>query len=205
MDILDSHNFALPQRRCRLFIVAVRRDAQVAAYPYQFPQAAFNTTRLSQCIKVLPPDKWQPHPPAGTQGFSNMMKELVGMETQDFNAWEKAVCIDVGCSLARSRSSIEEIGTLTATGCSRHDYWVTTKGGALDIHDMECCQGMRRGVFNLPLGVSICQYAHMIGNSISWNVLAGMAPMAFLSAGLCSPSEHAELASRWKTFCSLYP
>ena len=206
MDILDSHDFGLPQRRRRLFIVAVACKAQVAAFPYIFPQCLSIKTPLSKCIKVLPPGKWQPYPKPGTRAFVNVMKHLTGLETSGFNVWQTAVCIDVGSSDYRSRCTTDDsITTITATAGHRHDFWVTTKGGVLDVYDLETCQGIWRGVFELPEGVSFQQYGQMIGNSIAWNVLAAMAPMAFLSSGLCSLSEFEALTRRWQTFASNYP
>ena len=123
-----------------------------------------------------------------------------GMErwiSKGHNPWAHAMCIDIGSSTHRSTSMIERVGTLTKTGCARHDYWCTTKGGPLDVWDMEALQGIYRGCFDyVAAGCSMQQYAGMLGNAIPWLVLAGLMPNALHASGLATQGERMELWDR---------
>ena len=75
-----------------------------------------------------------------------------------------------------------------------------TKGGVLDVFEMEQVQGIKHGIFNLgEAKTSVTQYGGMIGNAVCWNVLAAVVPNALQSAGLCSDRQGVELVTRADT------
>ena len=82
----------------------------------------------------------------------------------------KAVVIDVGMSCDRNiHAKVDCAPTLTRTGCYRHDYWITTKGGHMDVYDMEFWFGIPRGIYDYErAGCSAQQYAAMLGNFVCW-------------------------------------
>jgi len=120
-------------------------------------------------------------------------------ETIGVDVFTKAVAIATGATTDRAASSVDILFTMTKTGCSRHVYWVTKKGGVMDIYDMEACQGVLPGVIDIQAAmVSRPQYRAMLGNGMSWPVVAAIFPPALKSAEFCTAQECLTLDARWR-------
>ena len=102
-----------------------------------------------------------------------------------------AVQMDVGSSEHRAGVNIDVCGTLTHTGCKRNDYWVSTKGGVMSVEELERLQGIPQHFFDYKeAGISQAQYRGMIGNAMSWPVVAAVIASTLRAAGIASDLEY---------------
>jgi hypothetical protein len=194
---LNSLDYSVPQRRIRVYGVGVRGGAALALPPAHY----MPTPTLSDIVKPLPRGLWRALPPMSkTLAYTNVVSCLNKLAaTRGVQVFTQAVAIDTGATTERASSSIDVMFTMTRTGCQRHDYWVTKKGGVMDIYDMEDCQGVLPGVIDIQAAnVSRPQYGAMLGNGMSWPVVAAIFPPVLKSAGFCTAEECLTLDARWR-------
>ena len=84
--------------------------------------------------------------------------------------------------------------TLTRARCESGGWWVSTKGGTLDLEEMMMLQGFNASMFDLAEAkITRPQMAAMVGNSIPTNVLSHLIPGLLNSAGYISDQEHFDM------------
>lgn len=188
--ILNTNNFGLPHNRKRLYIVAVQgRDTTHIV----FPKPVTSTIALANLITPLVGVEWR-QAPVIKYRRENVMRHYAEMMNADVPIWETPIVIDAGSSARYSKSYIAEVPCLTSRRCAEVEgYWVSTKGGPLDISEMSLLQGIEGGTFDddllRELNISRAVYGGMLGNCMSLNVLCHLIPRVLVAGGFATETD----------------
>ena len=191
--LLKTSDFGIPQHRTRWYMIAIHKKVlRTNGIPFGkhwLPTKIAGSVSLSDIVKPLPDGLWKmcpDHPLHKTNVLSALEKSSASV-----NPFQTPIVIDMGSSMRYSSFKIDACMTLTSSRCSMFGYWVSSKGGPMDVYDMMHLQGFSQedfGNFN-ALGVSNSAMAACLGNAQSLNVLMKVVPRALYLARLITKSE----------------
>ena len=192
--LLKTSDLGIPQHRTRWYMIAIHKKVlrrnDIPFGKHWLPTKIAGSGSLSDIdVKPLPDGLWKmmpDHPLHRTNVLSALEKSSASV-----NPFQTPVVIDMGSSIRYSSFKIDACMTLTSNRCSMFGYWITTKGGPMDVYDMMHLQGFSQkdfGDFN-ALGVSNTAMAACLGNAQSLNVLMKVVPRALYLARLITKSE----------------
>ena len=188
-QVLSTNHYGIPQQRRRFYLVAVRLDSWQR--DIQFPHPLATTGQpLTRLVPRSP--HWQALPPSQGRARRLVQWAYEAMVAKEdlVNPFVQPVCLDAGVTPSWRSPTMEIAPTLTRTSCARFSYWLSTKGDFLDEADFAVRQGVRRQTFDWEgAGLTCHQFAGIMGNSMSANVLEFLLPLALQAAGMLSMQE----------------
>ena len=188
-QVLSTNHYGIPQRRRRFYLVAVRLDSLQGEIQFPRPLA----TAGQPLMRLVPRSPhWQALPPR--QGKARRLVqwayEAMAAKNDGANPFVQPVCLDAGVTQSWCSAAQEMAPTLTRTSCARFSYWLSTKGDFLDEGDFAVLQGVHRQTFDWAgAGLTCHQFAGIMGNSMSANVLEFLLPLALQAAGILTMRE----------------
>ena len=186
--LLNTMCYGCPQHRERLYVIGISRASGGSAF--EFPAGVSSPLPLTALIPRLPEGQWQHLPPPckkSDHANGHLQKivasQLAKVAEKGINPFVRPVCIDTGNSEKWQHSTVDHVMTLTRSHCQSFSYWLTSKGGFLDVNDFIRLQGMApEDVDYKAAGLKDRDVAGMLGNSMSANVLQFLLP-SMLQAG----------------------
>ena len=189
--VINTNEYGLPHHRRRLYMVAIsqthlRKKRCIAT----FADPLGYTIPLSRLITINPPSTWRAHPEKELH-CDNVLKAYKGAVAAGKNPFLDPVVVDMGSSAAFSHYRIGQSPTLTKSRCQTFGYWCSTKGGPLNIQELELLQGVNPGEIDFR-GASVREslYAAALGNAQTLNVLESIMQNAMYNAKLITKGEH---------------
>ena len=191
--IVNCRDYGLPQNRPRLYIQCIRKA--YAKKPIQWPTPIGDRLSLSTICTPKDANSWLPHPDPSCQlRYANAMKHLTKHAESGVDVYKTPLVIDIDSSTRFCQSGLDVCPTLTRARCESGGWWVSTKGGTLDLEEMMMLQGFNASMFDLAEAkITRPQMAAMVGNSIPTNVLSHLIPGLLNSAGYISDQEHFDM------------
>ncbi len=183
-QILNTLDYGLPQSRPRFYLIGVQTSSLAA--PVEFPPKLSWRVPLSAIIRIKPAADWKSTPDVENDR-ANVLTHYEKVFQKGGNVFIDPCVIDAKASAAFSSHAVGHSLCLTKTRCEQHGYWISTKGGYMETTEMELLQGFEPD--DVPwkeAGLSPAQWAGMLGNGMSLNVLCQVLPFALRSAGMCS-------------------
>ena len=179
--VLDTQDHGLPQHRERIYIVAVLSTVvkgKVMRWPEPLGAVVPLRTLLHGDGPVSPKIPEQPGRPLRL--VCKAIKEIM-KTTPDLDLQQQSLVVDIGSSDNRGVYMINRWPTITATRASGFSYWCVDLGRRVQLDDLLKLQGISP---SFP-GLQEClrsekvkegRVAHMVGNSMSVNVLERLLP-----------------------------
>jgi hypothetical protein len=188
-QILNVQDYGLPQHRPRFFLMGVRVDKLSSAL--KFPPPTGWMVPLPRIVVVLPAAEWQAVPgPDQPLMRRNVLANYDKIHKAGVNAFDEPCVIDAKSSERFSGWRRTVSKCLTKSRCESFGYWISTKGGPMDVGEMELLQGFEPGSVDWEgAGISKAQWAGMLGNAVNVNVLVHVIPFVLRAAGLCSQGQ----------------
>ena len=183
--ILNSCNHGVPQHRRRWYLVAIRTSAlKMSGRKFKWPKAIAHPPASSLLDPRAPKDSWK-RKPKTDRARQLVKKALINMKARGLNPATDACFIDIGCSLRYAQHKHEMMMTMTKTRAQGFAYWISARGRPLSLGEMCKFQGIDLTQFDLPrCGVSEQQFAAMLGNGLTLNVVQRVLSRALFAAGL---------------------
>lgn len=196
--LLDTSDFGLPQKRCRLYLVCIRRECLrrrkhscATGLSHVFP-SRIPCAKLKSMVVRCPAREFKMLP-SGTSRQAqlwraNVLKAYSEMilATPNANPFLVPVVVDMKSSMRFSTFAVNRTPCLTRRRCADRGYWCSFKGDVLSIREMAALQGIPADFDWEGAGVSPYQFGGMIGNCMSVNVLACLLPEVLYEACLVS-------------------
>ena len=163
-SVLDTQDYAIPHRRRRWYLLAVRKDicrSNFESVPW-FPTPLRYCVSLIDLIKPLPKSRWKCTPPKNGNSlhYKNVMDAYREVHAAGVNPFEVPIIIDFHSSERFSSYKTNVCPPLTKSRCSSFGYWCSLKGGVLSIDEYMKLQGLDAS--DLPfrtLGISDSAFA----------------------------------------------
>eukprot|EP00438_Fugacium_kawagutii_P009638 Skav214987 [mRNA] locus=scaffold508:269914:270489:+ [translate_table: standard] len=185
MKVLDAQNFQVPQRRQRLFIVAIRNDSLRREFAWPKP------TGKRTLDSVLDPEKKTDK--AGRLPNSQRGKALAKQACSEIHATGvnplKTPCaVDVGCSKKWKSYGVNIAPTLLRARAGSGGFWLSNRGRKMTLTELAKITGFQPAELKgyAAAGVSHCQLARMFGNSVPVPLTGAVLTSGMLAAGLVS-------------------
>ena len=183
-EIIRSSDHGVPQIRDRVYLVAFRLDSY--AHDFSFPMP------LKKCLPldaVLDPPQQSDRPgalPENGQASQNVTTAYAEVrEHYNCDPAKTSVIVDMLASSSHFTYQLDRCMTITATRASPSGYWVSTRGRPMTLDEMARLFGTNLHRIRACRGsISDRRLGHIIGNSISVNVLSRIIPNLLKSAGL---------------------
>ena len=191
-QVLNTMDYGLPQSRPRFYLQAVRNDLLVK--PLEFPPPLPWKIPFSVIVKSnVHAMSFRQYPKIARE--RNIVKQQYAkIQAKGEHMFVKPCAIDAKASEKFAGHAIDGCMCLTKTRCEQFGYWVSTKGGWMSLEEMEILQGFNDG--EVPwksCGITKNQWAGMLGNSLSINVISQILPHLFRSAGFCTEAQFSKM------------
>lgn len=188
-SVLNTLDFGLPQRRLRVYLLAVFKDIRHVAL--ELPQPVPVAMPFHVVVPPLPRETWRALP--GRRDLAkkvSILLEKAMSKHPGLNPFTTPVCFSIGSTAAWSSFAVGHVPTLTKGHCESGVYWCSTKGGFLDVDDLLRLQGLPTGVIDfVGSGLTPRIFAGMLGNAMSGNVLEFVLPKVLSAGGFLSEGE----------------
>ena len=141
-EIMDTQDHGLPQRRKRMYLVAIKR----LRFELMFPPPLSHCIPLSAIVAPLPRAHWLALPPKTKRNRrANVIQQFETLFEQGVNVFDEMVIVDADASSEYSYSSVGKCMTLTRSRCASQGYWCSMRGGTLSTQQMAMLQGIEPG------------------------------------------------------------
>ncbi len=171
--VLDTQDHALPQHRKRLYNVAVCQDLCPPSQEFKWPEPlpCLSLKRLlGNGVPSLPPY-------GASRDMVVKALQRLDLRDPDFDLSARSLVVDVGCSKKHLSYMVDRFPTITATRASTFGYWIVDLGRQATLRDFFLLQGIQPGTIPYTAAnVGERRVAHMLGNSMSCNVLERLLP-----------------------------
>lgn len=186
--VLDARQYNVPQKRRRVYVVAVREDS--VAFDFKWPEKLTGITQPKFTRIMDPYNKASDKP--GRLPTTDRQKILV---KKAFNQVFKAgvnplrvpVIVDIDSSLKFATHEINQSPTLTRTRGSQGGYWISTRGRRMSTAELLRLQGfVPDEVPYAAAKVTPKQLGAMLGNGLSLPCVACLLHQLLRASGLIS-------------------
>lgn len=191
--VLNTRHHGVPQNRRRLYLVAIRGDSLKRKFgfpkPFELPKGAAEKL-LNRCGADNPKAM-----PANPKHRAHVKKGYKRFLAKGIDPRKEFVVVDIGVSMDWALSMAHVMPTLTATRASGCGWWLSTVGRKIELEELFRFQGLEMrdcGDFGAA-GLTPSHIGHMLGNSLSLNVIERVLRRALWSAGLVA----SRLPDRW--------
>ena len=187
LKVLNTRQHGIAQRRRRLYMVG----ALAWRRPFTWPAPVPVKWTAQRIVVKSADDDGHRLPPKSTQ------KNMIRQRTLVKRAYKRllkdginpATCItftDIGCSLKRATHASGEMPCVTARRGQCLDYWISTCGRRITLHELGQFQGLTPDTIDALVGLGIRprKVGEMLGNALSLNVIERVLGRALWSAGL---------------------
>ena len=187
--LVDTSAWGLPQRRKRLYIICMSRNAMNKRLPFMWPRPSAAPKHIDDMLQSRRGGPAELEA-LGPRCSANLLAYLDQLRSRGHNpavdTWIINVFGGFGCHGMKGLCPCLTRGRAGSGG-----HWVSTRGRLLTIEEMLALQGMRADVHRK--GISDRQVGYMIGNSMSINVLERLLLRLLPSVGLLPERPH----DRW--------
>ena len=142
---MNAAQHGLPQRRVRLYMVAVLRGF---SHRFRWPKRVPLKITAQDIIYASASDNARRLPPKGASLNAWRQRALVklshaALRHDGVRAHHRLVFTDIGCTYARAmKGTVDMMPTLTATRCAALEYWVSLRGGRISLEELMRFQGV---------------------------------------------------------------
>ena len=197
--VLNTMDHGIPQKRERLYIVAVRCDVG-PRLEFFWPAPLRRCIPLKTLLAREGEKATPAFPPAELHNgralrLVTKAVEAVLKNSPTFDLAARSLVVDIGCTNKFAHHTVDHFPTLTAGRASERGWWIVDLGRQVSTRDMALLQGLSTELPYAAAGVSAARMSHMLGNSMSLNVLGRLLPRALAMAGI-SPKDQ-RVADPW--------
>ena len=181
--IMDTCTHGVPQRRKRLYIVAIRQDSCVRRFnfPRGFPLPQGAAKSLLGADDCASPTTL----PAAKFARRNVKLQFKRVLWRGVDPRKTFVAVDMHASPKYRTAKAHCLPTLTASRASSCGWWISSVGRPITVSELLRFQGMTANdVRGWTDAVSKNQMGHMVGNALSVNVIERILCKALWAAGL---------------------
>lgn len=183
MKILDAKDFKVPQRRRRLFLVAIRKDSLKRKFTWPQPTG---TCTLESVLDAWKPADCAGRLPMGQRAKALAKKAFAKIHAKGVNPLKTACAVDIGCSEKFLSHGIDIAPTLLRSRAGSGGFWLSSRGRKMTLTELAKISGFRPAELQgyTAAGVSHCQLAQMFGNSVPVPLMGAVLTSGMLAAGL---------------------
>ena len=185
--ILNTCRYGVPHHRPRVYVVAIRTDSLKRSYTWP---ADIDLTYTAADMVIPRPDDDPGRLPCKTvdaRARGSVKHAFRKAMTKGVNPKQAFVAVDVDCSTQFRTHGVEIQPCLTATRGKTRGWWWSVAGRRIEIDEMCKTQGVDLYV-DLPEwpvpGLKDSSMGHMLGNTMSLNVIERVLGSGLWAAGL---------------------
>ena len=194
--LVDSQEHGLPQHRSRTYLLAFWTKSIRSTF--QWPQALASVVPLASIIRG-PIVSCADMLPTGEKAKLLVEHQLRKVAADKIPGPNERIIVELNCTIAWSQHAVGKFPCITASRAQSCDWWVVNLGRKVTLEELMMLQGFSTDTIDYRrAGVSRRRFGHMIGNSMSMNVLERLLPAALLSVGFPSPCQR----DRWEELVS---
>ena len=196
---MNGREHGLPQQRTRLYLMAILKDDDDANDERVFKWPAPIPLKVSTSdIIVRRTTMDDPHrlPPVGESPTAKRQRQLVKNSYRKHfgdgvNPARKLIFTDIGCSLTHATlGEINILPCMTASRACQLDWWVSLRGGKIDLDELMAFQGVDpdaiAGWRHASPPISDRQMGYMLGNGLAMCCFERLRVRALWCSGLVS-------------------
>ena len=177
MQVLRSEvHGGVPQRRHRLFIVALRSPTVAMAWPGSVPTRSLPSILSDD----MGPPGAQPSAPKAAAKLDAVMKCLAPCRVTE----EESAQMVVNCHSALGRLFIGRTPCLTAARGSQGGFWLLGRRRMMNLDELLRLQGIDPGSTCIPTVVTARQAGYLVGNDFTLPLITRVLVCALRSLGL---------------------
>jgi site-specific DNA-cytosine methylase len=183
--ILNTDANGIPQDRNRLYMVGIAKDSHPHRFVWPKDLKRGQRKTLRQLLDAKRSSDKAGRMPSNRLALANVVKAQAKAKVAGINTANTPVVVDVQCTPKWAVSMVLKSPTITSSRGSQHGYWVTTRGRELTISEMCRLSGISpRQMPWYAAGITASQAGHMLGNTMSVNVLERLLCKALWASGL---------------------
>jgi hypothetical protein len=192
---MNTRDWGLPQNRPRVWLVCIRSNRAVR--PFRLPCAPGVCIQLADIIEPLPREEWK-ELPATRHARSNVIRAYEKHVAAGVNIFEVPVVVNIVASLRVYSSTVNYSMCLTRAHAAARGYWISTKGGTMNVHEMALLHGITKNMIDpvRDIGLGEATYGGMLGDTMSLNVLCPLLASALFAAGFTDEKGRNHLVQR---------
>ena len=195
-NTLNSRDFATPQERERLILVAIRKDS--VRHKFTWPTPSERNVTLDMVVKPQRGDK-PCRLPTSQRGKDRATAACAAaFKKHNVDPRTTPICVDIDCGLKYSTWGINVARTLTRTRGGQGGPWVSTLGRRVNIQEMAALQAFQES--DLPLNdkcISRVKMGHMLGNSVPVTLIGYVLASAMYAGGLVAHMPDTSLLNKF--------
>ena len=185
MRVLNAADFQVPQRRRRLFLVAIRKDSLRQQFAWPKPTG-------KRCLESVL-DPWKATDCKGRLPKLRRSKQMAKkacskIYAKGVNPLETVCAVDVGCSAKFLSFGVNVTPTLLRSRAASGGFWLSTRGRNMTLTELVKISGFQPCEL---IGYSACgirhsQLAEMLGNCVPVPLIGEVLLSGMFAAGLVS-------------------
>ena len=190
LKVLNAVDFQIPQRRKRLFIVAIRKDSLRRKFAWPEPTGA----KTLQSIL----DPWKDTDHCGRLPKLECSRDIAKktyakIYSKGINPVTTLCAVDVSCSEKYMTFGVDVSPTLLRSRASTGGYWLTTRGRKMTLTEMAKVCGFLPAELS-GVGIRRRQLAAMLGNTVPVPLIGEVMVSVLVAAGLLSARKSVPIA-----------
>ena len=183
--LLNSQNHGVPQHRPRVYVIGLRKDAQVCKFKWP---AKTQQTDLGLFLRTQMqdwPGQAAPPRPMSKTNARNLALGLQTLRQDGLNPEATDAVIDIGHGRkGKVAMMIGRCPAITRTRAATQDYYLTSMRRRLSESELMSLQGLKPHEAKIFHGISRRQKMMMVGNGMTINVLTGVLRQSLRATGL---------------------
>lgn len=167
MKVLDPSTFFQPQRRPRVFIVALKHDEIKKRFKWPTPNLTHAVHWANVVEPLLPGESCKTLPPKQGSGRARSLVKFAIKHALKRKVDPKRLVVDIGCTLKRKgKPTVEQFPCITRTRATHRDFWILGRGRKVKVKELERAMGLWRPTDYKALNIPEKKYCGMLGNSV---------------------------------------
>ena len=183
-SILDAYDYYLPQRRPRLYLVAIQGTKM---HDFVWPEPVLdNRIPIAKLLEPKRKKNVKAAPYHSKTNQDNLTASLQEIQAAHHRPDKENIIIDLDGSESYRQWQVEKSPCLTATRGRQGGYYVTTRKRRFSLNEMFRLQGIipEDVPWNSVKGLSHQMMGHAIGNAFPVSVMCHLIPEALYAAGI---------------------
>lgn len=184
LGVLNAVDFQIPQKRQRLFIVAIRKDS--CRRPFKWPKK-LGKRRLSEALDPMQAADRPGRLPKNQRAKALALAACRKVNKEGIDPRQVPVAIDVGCSQKYATFGIDVSRTLSQARAKTGGFWISSRGRYMTTNEMLKVSGFQSSEMpDWNQHVSKTQLQGMLGNCVPIPLVGCVLQNALYAAGLIS-------------------